>query len=99
VKKYTTDYYLLDSYYRKSIEYHLALGTDIPVMNAIDDVKAMLDIDYARITNDINIEWVKCLQERGNGFGFKPTEGGVQRKQSSLRQALDPMTTISRPSH
>ena len=69
VKKYTTDYYLLDSYYRKSIEYHLALGTDIPVMNAIDEVKAQLDIDYARITNDINIEWVKCLQERGNGFG------------------------------
>ncbi|MEE1365246.1 MAG: PglZ domain-containing protein [Muribaculaceae bacterium] len=69
VKKYTTDYYLLDTYYRKSIEYHLALGADIPVMSAIDDVKAQLDKDYARITNDINIEWVKCLQERGNGFG------------------------------
>jgi DNA (cytosine-5)-methyltransferase 1 len=41
----------------------------------------------------------KRMEERGNGFGFKPTEGGVQRKQSSLRQALDPMTTISRPSH
>lgn len=69
VKRYTTDYYLLDTYYRKSIEYHLALGVDIPIMAAIDGVKAQLDSDYAKITNDINIEWVKCLQERGNGFG------------------------------
>lgn len=69
IKKYTTDYYLLDNYYRKSLEYYLALGTDIPVMSAIDDVKALLNKDYATITNDINIQWVKCLKERGNGFG------------------------------
>ena len=37
--------------------------------DTIDSVKATLDKDYARITNDINIEWVRCLKERGNGFG------------------------------
>lgn len=69
IRKYTSDYYLLDSYYRKSLEYYLALGADIPTMSAIDDVKAQLDKDYASVINDINIQWVKCLQERGNGFG------------------------------
>ena len=69
INRYTTDYYLLDTYYRKSIEYFLALDADIPVRDTIDSVKATLDKDYARITNDINIEWVRCLKERGNGFG------------------------------
>lgn len=69
INRYTTDYYLLDTYYRKSIEYFLALDVDIPVRDAIDGVKSLLDKDYARIINDINIEWVRCLKERGNGFG------------------------------
>ena len=41
----------------------------------------------------------KRMEERGNGFGFKPTDGGVQRKQSSLRQAPDPTTIILKQSH
>lgn len=69
INRYTTDYYLLDTYYRKSIEYFLALDVDISVRDAIDGVKSLLDKDYARIINDINIEWVRCLKERGNGFG------------------------------
>ena len=68
IRKYTTEYYLLDTYYRKSIECLIALGADIPVMDAINSVKEQLDKDYASVVNDINIQWVKCLQERGNGY-------------------------------
>ena len=69
IAKYTSEYCLLDTYYRKSLEYYLALAAGLPVMSAIDDVKTQFDKDYASIVNDINIQWVKCLQERGNGFG------------------------------
>lgn len=88
INRYTTDYYLLDTYYRKSIEYFLALDVDIPVRDAIDSVKATLDKDYARITNDINIEWLRCLKERGNGFGeisvaFRQEDFYETKKQST----------------
>lgn len=69
ISKYTTEYYLLDTYYRKSLEYFLNLDADLPVLNAIEQVKAALDKDYASIVNDINIEWARCLKERGNGYG------------------------------
>lgn len=36
------------------------------------------------------------MEERGNGFGWKPTDGGGLREPSSLRQAIDQMTTLSK---
>ena len=68
VSKYISEYYLLDTSYRKSLEYFISLDNDIPVINAIENVKSQLDKDYARIVNDINIEWARCIKERGNGY-------------------------------
>lgn len=36
------------------------------------------------------------MKERGNGFGWKPTDGGGLREPSSLRQAIETMTTLSK---
>lgn len=68
INRYTSDYYLLDTYYRKSLECFVSLNNDIPIMSSVEIVKSQLDKDYARIANDINIEWVKCLKECGNGY-------------------------------
>ena len=68
IDKYIADYYLLDTYYRKSLECFVALDNDIPVITSVELVKSQLDKDYARIVNDINIEWAKCIKECGNGF-------------------------------
>ncbi len=68
VAKYKSELYLLDRYYRNSLEYYHQLEVEIPVIQSLDDLKIQLDEDYATITNLINIEWTKCLKERGNGF-------------------------------
>lgn len=80
ISKYTSDYCLLDLHYRKSLEHYLNLPIDAPVLHIIETVKEQLDKDYASITNLINIEWVKCLKEKGNGFG----EISVAKKQEDF---------------
>ena len=67
IDRYTEQYYLLDYYYRKSLEY-LPHDQQVPIRQEIDAAKDRLDKDYATITNNINVQWTKCLLEKGNGF-------------------------------
>ena len=67
INRYTEHFYLIDFYYRKTLQ---VLPTTIPmeIEMEIRGSKERLDSDYAAISNNFNCEWSKCLQEKGDGF-------------------------------
>ncbi len=70
VDRYTTDFYIFDQLYRKALEIHHKLSSEvIPIIPALEKRKHQLDLDYARLVNDINLEWMDCVTECGQEFG------------------------------
>lgn len=69
IHQYSSDLYLFDTYYRTSIAQFHALSDTLECYTALDTAKRRLDKVYARIANKINTEWVRCLKDKGNGYG------------------------------
>lgn len=68
-RKYLSEYYLVDFYYRRSVEaFHALVEYLNPEGEGFSDAKARLDQDYARICHTLNWEWISCVQEKGEGF-------------------------------
>ena len=67
IARYTQQLYLLDMYYRQTVcayaELDLSSKTEL-----VDKAKTKLDVDYASLTNELNLEWVRCIKELGTGF-------------------------------
>ncbi len=67
IQKYVSEFYLLDSYYRKAIEcFTLARGSAIG--ENLRCVKEKLDLDYAKFCNMLNLEWTDCLLSDKDGL-------------------------------
>lgn len=67
IARYTQQLYLLDMYYRQTVcayaELDLSSKTEL-----VDKAKTKLDVDYASLANELNLEWVRCIKELGTGF-------------------------------
>lgn len=68
IQRYTSDLYLFDTYYRTSIAQFHSLSDSLNCYPSLDSAKHNLDKEYARITNKINTEWIRCLKDKGNGY-------------------------------
>lgn len=69
IQLYLNEFYLLDTFYRKSLAiYHELVTKDIPVIESLNEVKRKLDLDYAKICNVFNLEWLTCIKENGDNF-------------------------------
>ncbi|MDE6423940.1 MAG: TIGR02687 family protein, partial [Muribaculaceae bacterium] len=69
IERYTTDFYIFDQLYRKTLEVHHKLSSEvIPILPALEQRKHQLDLDYARLVNDINLEWIDCVTDCGQYF-------------------------------
>ena len=71
---YRTTFHKVDTAYRKAISLYYAIGKDTPAQDVIDEAKNRLDNEYWVLANDLNVEWMKCVEERGQTFA------GVQLK-------------------
>lgn len=72
ILQYVNKYYLLDTEYRLSLLCFEGLPTGLTNMDDCIRAKSHLDVDYAQIANNINLEWVRCLQESGSSLNDLP---------------------------
>ena len=69
VKLYTEQLYLADMFYRHSLEaYHDLITKENPIEQTINDTKTQLDMEYAKLANVLNLEWLTCVKEREDLF-------------------------------
>ena len=87
VRRYTSDFYVTDMIYRKALEkYHEILSKNLPIENVVTDAKKKIDIHYAQITNVMNLEWIKCINENTKHFDALT----LPRQQDFFDDELDP---------
>ena len=86
VEKYIGEFYLVDMYYRHSLEaYHTLITKENPLEKTLGDAKRQLDQDYAKMSNVLNLEWLTCVQEKGEWF----TETGLNRQEDFYAKESD----------
>lgn len=69
VIRYTTEFCLIDLFYRRSLEaFHTLITKDVPIEQSLSNIKKDLDLDYAKIANVLNLEWLTCVNEREEKF-------------------------------
>ena len=86
VDKYTSEFYLVDTYYRLTLEaYHELITKECPIEQTLTSAKRQLDLEYAKICNILNIEWLICVKEKGNWF----TETGLKRQEDFYANESD----------
>ena len=67
IRFYTERFYLIDQYYRLAVEkYYQLKQAELPILDSINKAKSKLDQDYSKTCNLLNLEWVKCLKEKGD---------------------------------
>lgn len=65
VDRYKTLWYQADQLYRLSIETYCKISSQCQLVESISKAKTRLDIVYANFTNSTNIEWMRCVTEKG----------------------------------
>ncbi len=69
ISKYTQEYYLVDTYYRLSLEHFYNLDpAKCLIYDDIRKLKLQMDLHYSQKCNEMNTEWIKCLKEYGKTF-------------------------------
>lgn len=89
VQRYINEFYLVDMFYRRSLEaYHILITKEIPIENTLNDAKKNLDREYARISNVINLEWLTCINERDDLF----CSVSLPKQENFYTEAMEPTT-------
>ena len=69
IRKYTSDYYVIDMIYRQVLEqYHKLLSKNLELEQVVTDAKKKIDMHYAKIVNVMNLEWIRCVNETEGHF-------------------------------
>lgn len=68
VARYVDSIHLLDMYYRQAVECQAQVENTPLLSSEISAVSDRINNDYESITNDLNVEWTRCLVEKGNGL-------------------------------
>ena len=65
LKHYTSDYYLIDLYYRKSVLYFRNLDvSETPIEEQLELLKQEIESRYAQFIYTLNHEWLDCLKSK-----------------------------------
>lgn len=68
ILNYQRDFYRLDQLYRQTLGAYYKCTPTSPLFDAMQQAKSYIDADYAKQTNLLNIEWLRCV---GDGGGMK----------------------------
>lgn len=86
VDKYTGEFYLVDMYYRLTLEaYHELITKECPIEQTLATAKRRLDLEYAKVCNILNLEWLTCVKEKGAWF----RDTGLKRQEDFYANESD----------
>ena len=69
IQLYLQTFHKIDRIYRDALEaYYEALQASSPIEASLVLSKKILDQEYAKLVNVLNLEWLNCVQERGDYF-------------------------------
>ena len=69
IQLYLQTLHKIDRIYRDALEaYYEALQASSPIEASLVLSKKILDQEYAKLVNVLNLEWLNCVQERGDYF-------------------------------
>ena len=90
IKRYTEEFYLMDHYYRKTLEsFYQIKAVDCPFYSLIADLKKLVDIHYSQKQQMLNEEWIACLRD----FGGKYSCLSFPRQENFYQDVINPVTT------
>src|SRR5574344_140440 len=89
VQQYTSDFFLVDLFYRRSLEaYHKIITKEIPIEQTLSEAKNGLDMEYAKFANVLNLEWLTCVNEGKDFFDGL----GVGKQEDFFEDEVDAST-------
>lgn len=94
VEKYLSSFYMIDTYYRHTLESFKMLDRTNDDYDAYHSAKNTIDSHYAKLTNTLNMEWVKCLVDKGTKLnqmsGYKAQQNFYNEvvKESRTKQVV-----------
>lgn len=65
VTRYQEDYYLIDQLYRLAVELYFKIDPSCEIYTTIQLAKRKLDLNYSKICNCLNLEWIRCIKDSG----------------------------------
>ena len=65
VEEYVNNYYMADQLYRQANECYFKLDPSSDIFVTAQQAKHLLDLNYAKFANRMNLEWTRCLKETG----------------------------------
>lgn len=86
VSRYCEDYFLIDQLYRQANECYFKLDPSSDVYATTQQAKRLLDLNYAKHANRLNLEWTRCIKETG-GMG----EVHLLRQQDFYQERINPI--------
>ena len=65
VMRYQEDYYVIDQLYRQSEELYFKIDPSCELFTTIQQTKSNLDQNYSKLSNRLNLEWIRCIKDAG----------------------------------
>lgn len=90
IKRYSNELYLMDFYYRKSLEsFYEVKAANCPLYSLISQIKKQADIHYSQKQQELNEEWIACMRD----FGSSYERLSLPRQENFYRDVINPTTT------
>lgn len=86
ISRYESDFYVIDQLYRQSNECYFKIDPSNGLYPTIQSTKHLLDLNYAKFSNRLNLEWTRCIKEMG---GMK--EVHLQRQYDFFAKYIQPL--------
>ena len=86
IRSYTENGYNLDYCYRLALESYFEIDSD-RISDAVHKAKLLLDKDYAEFTNNLNLQWIRCLDTCGSSLR---SLSGISRQENFYEDNIAP---------
>lgn len=83
---YQNEWFRIDQFYRLSTESYYKLAPDSKLFDTMQKTKKRVDMHYAKIANQMNLEWTKCIADTGGMSNIH-----LLRQQDFYKKKVEPV--------